>query len=161
MTSSPRARIIGIGARLRRDDAIGPALVDRIRALHPEADAITTPLDPMALAIALEGARAAVIVDAAQGGGAPGDILRFDLGGDSLPPDPPPSSTHAAGLAHALAFARAAGRLPERVVVYAMVGGDFGMGEGLDADAEARLEELMRRVLAEAEALGRRPDRGA
>jgi hydrogenase maturation protease len=108
--------------------------------------------EPSRLLDAWAGARFAIVVDAVRpGGGEPGQIHRFADGcpadGDSLS-----ASTHGLGIAEAIALGQALGRLPERLVVFAVEAEDVGYGEHLSQPVTATLPELTRRVLAELKA---------
>ena len=113
-----RVHVIGIGTA-RADDAAGLAVAELL-ASRPLPDGVVVmrcarPLPD--LLDALDGADAAVLVDAARTGGAPGAIRR--LAPDDLARLRSPSS-HGLGVAQALALANALGRAPARVAVVAI-----------------------------------------
>ena len=83
MTRRPRPTIIGFGSRWRGDDAVGPRVVDGLRALG--IDAIEMAGDGLALVERLRETDAVVIVDAMRSGAPPGTIETFDaLGGNAF-----------------------------------------------------------------------------
>lgn len=142
-------RLIGIGNRFRRDDGIGPAVVDRLRS---RGDAwICTPDH---LIEALAGTSAAVIVDAAAPDGTPGRIERFDLAHGHFPQDRTVSS-HGLGLADSLSLADALGALPATTVIYTLEAEDVGHGEGLTAQVSKCLPVLAERILLDMRTLAR------
>jgi hydrogenase maturation protease len=101
------------------------------------------------------GRDAAVLVDAAAPGTAPGRIRRVDLLQDELRPQLSRSSTHAFGIADAVGLARALGLLPRRVIVYAIEGASFDPGAKLTPEVAGAADEVVARVVAEIETLHR------
>lgn len=142
--------VIGIGQPFRRDDGVGPAAVERLRACLPAAAEVRTHDGEPAGLLELWRGRALVIaIDATRGGGPPGTLRRWAADEAALPDDETFTSTHGFGLAQAVALGRALGALPERLVIYGMAGAEFGMGEGLSPAVAAALDALTRRVAAE------------
>lgn len=132
--------VIGLGNAFRGDDAAGLAVA---RALGDDPRVLVHEGEPIDLLERWEGAGEVIVVDAARSGAAPGTVHRLDglaapagLGG----------STHAFGLAATLELARALGRAPERVTVYAIEGEDFGAGTELSAPVRAAVDELAREL---------------
>ena len=110
--------MIGIGTP-RADDAAGLA-VAALLASRPLPDGVVVlpcarPLPD--LLDALDGADAAVLVDAARSGGAPGSIRRLAPGDLARQRSP---SSHGLGVAQALALASALGRAPAWIEVVAI-----------------------------------------
>jgi hydrogenase maturation protease len=141
-------RVIGVGQAERGDDAAGLHVAELLRARAPEGIAVLSgAADAAAVLAQLEGADAAVAVDCARGGDAPGSILR-------LPADIPlwprsRTSSHGHALADALALGAALGCLPKRLAVFVVVGRSFGLGEPLSPAVRQALPELARLVLRE------------
>lgn len=102
----------------------------------------------VSLASCWEGLERLVIVDAARSGAAPGTVRRFDAR-RPLPAHFGSLSSHGLGVASAIEMARALGTLPRQVVVYAIEGERFGLGEGLSPRAAAAVSHLVDRVLGE------------
>jgi hydrogenase maturation protease len=144
-----RITVIGVGNEFRRDDAVGPTVVSRLREraddlpLPPETVLATCDGDPGRLIGLWEGAGLAVVVDAAHAHpGSPGRVHRLELGaGRSARPGA--TSSHGLGLGEAVELARALGRLPGRLVVYAVEGVDGSFGTGLSPAVAASLEPLV------------------
>lgn len=140
-------QVLGIGNRLRRDDGVGPWVVEALRGRLPDADLRVPGDNGFALLEALSGTDAALVVDAVQSDAAPGTVRRFDAAAGPLPQDALRCSTHALGVAEAVELARALGELPRRLTVYGIEGADFSTGEGLSpavaAAAAALVEELL------------------
>jgi len=149
--------ILGVGNDLRGDDAAGLEVVRliRSRAVRSGVAVGERPGDPLGLIEAWSGCAGAVVVDAMRGGsGQPGAIRRHDAGRAPLPAGAVGrGSTHAAGVAEAIELARTLGRLPPRVIVYAVEGARFELGAGLSAPVRAALPALAAAVRAEAVAL--------
>jgi hydrogenase maturation protease len=100
--------------------------------------------DAAALVEAWTGADHVVVVDAAVSGAAPGTVHRFDARAEPLPARSLRSSTHGFGVADAVELARALGRLPPRLDVYAVEAADVGAGSGLSPAVARAVEELAR-----------------
>jgi len=140
--------VIGVGNALRGDDAVGLAVADRVRARVPDDVAVLeVEQEPTRLLDAWDGADVAVVVDACSAGGAPGTIHRFDVGDSPLPARVFRSSTHAFGVGDAVELSRALDRLPARVVVYGIEGGDFGAGAGLSSPVESAVEAVAEAIV--------------
>lgn len=144
--------VIGVGNRFRRDDGAGPAAVDALlQTLRetPAAEIIAVDGDGATLATLWEDRATVIVIDAVRSGGVPGSIRRIDAGAGPLPTGCGFFSSHAFGLAEAIETARALGKLPPRLTVYGVEGGDFGWGESLSPAVAAALPRLCAAVLAE------------
>lgn len=113
-----RIHVIGIGTA-HADDAIGLAVADLLASLPlPDGVVVKRCARPLPdLLDALDGADAAVLVDAARTGAAPGAIQRLVPGDLARLRSP---SSHGFGVAQALALAVALGRAPARVELVAI-----------------------------------------
>ena len=80
-------------------------------------------------------------------GAAPGTVHRIDVGADSLPRDLGLASTHAFSVPDALELGRELGRAPQRVIVVAVEGASFRMGDPLTPEVDAALDETTAMVL--------------
>jgi len=160
-----RAVLIGIGNPYRRDDGIGPALVAAIRQLDlPGVSLVVSDGQPNQLLDAWSGAGLAVLVDAVRREPTlPGRIYRaVVLNAQANAPDtrteglaaaawgPDGSaSTHRLGIPDAVRLGEAMGRLPQRLVAFAVEAADIGYGPGLSAAVAASLPDLTQAVLTE------------
>ncbi|WP_369213306.1 hydrogenase maturation protease [Streptomyces flavofungini] len=152
MPTRTHIAVIGVGNEFRRDDGVGWAVVDRLRERAaerplPKGSVLATcDGDPARLIGLWEGADLAVVVDAAHAHPAqPGRVHRLAL--DAAGPHrPPTTSSHGLGLGEAVELARVLGRLPGRLVVYAVEGADSSLGRGLSARVAAVLEPLVESV---------------
>jgi hydrogenase maturation protease len=96
---------------------------------------------------AWEGADSAVVIDAVASGAEPGTLHRFDASAEAVPTRFFRSSTHAFGVGEAIELARALGKLPRRVVVYGVEGGEFAAGGQLSPSVAAAVEPAAKAVL--------------
>jgi hydrogenase maturation protease len=144
------ALVIGLGNPVRGDDRAGLEVARRVRERAPDAvRAIEVEREPSGLIDAWEGARLAIVVDAAAAASRPGAVHRLDASSRPLPPGLRPASTHALGLAETIELARALGRLPERLLVYAIEGERFEAGAAISPAVEAAIDGVVERVLAD------------
>jgi hydrogenase maturation protease len=102
--------------------------------------------DPARLICLWEGARLAVVVDAAHAHpGSPGRVHRIELDGGHLA-QTSTTSSHGLGLGEAVELARVLGLLPDHLVVYAVEGVDGELGTGLSPAVAAAVEPLVEAV---------------
>jgi hydrogenase maturation protease len=130
------AVVIGVGNPYRRDDGVGPAIVDGLRqrgipgAVLAECDG-----EPSRLLDLWTGTAMAVVVDAVYPGtGRPGTIHRHTL------PDPGPSgagNSHAMDFGDTVALAAALDRLPAVLLLFAVEAADVSLGVGLSPEVAA------------------------
>lgn len=145
-----RAIVLGIGNLDRGDDGAGRVLARRLRGLvPPDVEILEHDGEATALVARLDGAPAAVIVDACQSGAPAGTVHRFDANQAPLPAAHFGLSTHGFGLASALELARALSQLPQRCIVYAIEGECFESGASLSGPVTDALDTLAPRIVAE------------
>ena len=143
--------IVGAGNAFRKDDGAGLATARRLRGSLPgDIRVLAKEGDLASLLDDWQGADAVIVIDATSSGSAPGTIRRYDAHDQPLPAAFSRSSTHSFGVAEAVELARALGQLPPRVVVFGIEGRDFTPGEGLSADVDAAVDEVVRRISEEA-----------
>jgi hydrogenase maturation protease len=132
--------VIGVGNSFRCDDAAG---IEVARRLEHDQDVrvLAREGDLAGLVDLWDGATTVMVVDSASSGAAPGTIHRFDAIAEPLPTDVL-SSTHAFGVAEAVELARALGRLPPAMTVYAIEGARFDVGQELSPEVEAAVAQL-------------------
>jgi hydrogenase maturation protease len=143
-----RCVVIGVGNPDRGDDAAGLELARRL-GQHPPRGAEVRVCTGGAFALleAWRGSERAVLVDAAEGGGRPGAIHRFEAHRQALPAWLRHASTHSPGLAEAVELARSLGELPPEVVVYAIEGGAFGLGGPLSPPVRRAIGRVEARIV--------------
>ncbi|MEU7580119.1 hydrogenase maturation protease [Streptomyces sp. NPDC041068] len=144
-----RIAVIGVGNAFRRDDGVGWAVIARLRERAAERPPPTGTVlatcdgDPARLIGLWERADLAVVVDAAHAHPArPGHVHRLSLDAGALE-RARTTSSHGLGLGEAVELARVLGRLPDRLVVYAVEGADTALGAGLSARVEAVVQPLV------------------
>jgi len=147
---SLRILVVGIGNPDRGDDGIGPRIAEMLRDRVPSGVSVKSRSgDALALLQDWAAFDAVILVDAAAPAGAPGRIHRVDLAVEPLPRDLGLASTHAFGIAEAIALAAQLKRLPPRLVIYAIEAAAFTAGADLSPAVEAAGEGVASRILAE------------
>lgn len=148
MAESPL--VIGLGNRLRGDDAAGPELARLVAGRRPEATVVEHEGEPTGLIEIWDRAPLAIVADAIAPAGNPGRIERAIGGSAPLAfRTATPASTHALDLAGAIELAASLGRLPARLVIYGIEGERFDLGAPLSPRVTAALWSLAGRVLGE------------
>ena len=146
---TPRAPIVvvGVGNPMRRDDGLGAAAV---RALAGRAGVELVELDGEATRLidAWVGRRLAIVVDAAVTGADPGTVHEVVVGRDEVPGWSAGGSTHAAGVAEAVALAEALDRLPDELVILGVEPADLDHGPGLSPAVAAAVPLVVDRIAA-------------
>ncbi len=142
--------VIGIGHRLRQDDAVGPTVIDQLRAVSPDGpvDLLELSGEGAGLIEAWDGRETVVVVDATRSGRPPGTVVTLDAIANPCPADVFRHSSHQFGLAAAIETARVLGRLPRRLIVVGIEGAQFGFGDGLTLAVADALEDAMAQVRA-------------
>jgi hydrogenase maturation protease len=144
--------VIGVGNRLRGDDAAGLEVARRVREGSVPDGVVVRELEGEGVGLLdlWSGADAVVLVDTIRSGARAGAIRRLDASTEPLPATlRGSSSTHAVGVAEAIELARALGRLPARVVVYGIEGRRFDAGAPVSPDVVTALDAAADAVLAE------------
>ncbi len=145
-----RVLVIGLGNDHRGDDAVG---LEAARRLAPvvggEADVRVHPGEPVDLLHAWADAELLVLIDAARIGLRPGSVRRYELAAGGLPSRGLGSSTHAFDLLVAVELANALGLLPERMVLYAVEGQRYALGDTRSEPVERALDQVVERVARE------------
>ncbi|MYW69825.1 hydrogenase maturation protease [Streptomyces sp. SID8379] len=152
MDGSAEIAIIGVGNDFRHDDGVGWAVVAQLRNR-----ALTHPLpagtrletcdgDPGRLLGLWEHTKLSVVLDAAHADPPhPGRIHRLELDSAQLG-TAGATSSHGLGLGEAIELSRVLGRLPGRLVVYAVEGADRTVGSGLSGPVAAQVVPLANHV---------------
>lgn len=152
-----RSRILvaGIGNPDRGDDGFGPCVARRLRELRrPDVTIIERAGDVLALIDDWSDFDLVILVDAAANCGAPGMVHRIDLAHEDVPRDLSLGSTHAFGVAEAVALARALDRLPRQLLVYAVEASEFAYGANLSEPVAAAVSMVAERIVADITAIG-------
>lgn len=139
--------VIGVGNDYRGDDAIGLIVVRRIRELNlPDVQVIESDGECTRLMESWKDAVRVILIDAVQSGATPGTIHRVAAHEEELPAAMSQGSTHAFGVAEAIALSKALGRLPQHFIVFGVEVRNFALGALLSSEAAIALEEVLRLV---------------
>jgi hydrogenase maturation protease len=138
--------VIGVGNPDRGDDGAGPEVAARLRMRGVQA--IDHAGDGAALLDLWSSRSRVIVVDAMNAGTAPGRVRCFDAIREPLPRDLSLASSHAFGPAEAIETARALGRLPRALVVYAIEGVSFALGTGLSGPVAEACRRVEREIVA-------------
>jgi len=143
-----RARlVIGVGNPERGDDGVGRVVAERLRRRNGCVLAVRECMgEATTLMEAWTGFDDVVLVDACRGAGPPGSVHRLtpaDLEARSAREPRRYESTHGFGVLSAIALARALGRLPSGLVIYAIEAGHFREGKGLSKEVDRAAQELV------------------
>jgi hydrogenase maturation protease len=146
-----RIVVVGVGNPYRRDDGVGPAVVDRLRAwgsLLPEVTLAVTDGEPTRLLDLWDGVELTIVVDATKGPPeaetSPGRIHELAL--DRIPADKGSASSHGVAFGAVVELALALGRMPGRLVVFAVEGADFRFGSGLTPPVARAADDVAARI---------------
>lgn len=145
-----RPLVIGVGQPWRGDDAAG---LDAL-ALLEAADGLDADLRPhhgegLGLIALWEARELVIVLDAAQSGAPPGTLHRMEAGTEALDARCMRTSSHVFGVHDAVQTARALGRMPGRLVLLAVEGAQWTLGEPLSPPVKAALPALVEAVTAE------------
>jgi hydrogenase maturation protease len=157
--------VLGLGNLLCGDDGLGAAAVSLLDRDYEAPDGVRI-LDGGTLGLALlphlEDARDVILVDAILADQPTGSLVRL-TGDDVAPAVLHRLSPHQIGVADLLDGARLRGRYPSRLVLLGVVPLTIGLGVSRSAQVDARLPDLVERVVEEARSMGyelaRRPER--
>lgn len=142
--------VIGVGNPYRRDDGIGPAVVEKLRRRHlPGVTLAECDGEPTLLLDLWEGADLAIVVDAVRTTApCPGTIHRRSLrhpSGSRMRS----AGSHSVDLGDAVALAAALDRLPHTLVLYAVEVDDTSVGVGFTPAVQEALEDLVDELVEE------------
>ncbi len=141
--SGPPLTVIGVGNSWRGDDAAGLEVARRLGLAQDGLRVISHEGDQSRLVHLWSGSDLVVVVDAAYSGAPAGTVHRFDAADEPLPTQLLRGSTHAFGVAEAVELARALGRMPRELIVYAIEGQTFETGAGLTPEVERAVDGVV------------------
>lgn len=141
--------ILGIGNRMRQDDAVGPLVIDDLKEqnLPSYITLMEDKGEPANLIEAWKEVDIVLLIDSVLAGEPAGTIHELDLSQTSLPNVYQQTSSHAVGLGDAIELARAMKKLPPRVIFYGIEAQNFEIGEGLSAPVNSALETIKSRII--------------
>lgn len=155
-----RARVIGLGNVLMRDDAFGPyvvRLIDAFYAVPEEVQVLDVGTPGLDLIPYVCGVDVLIIVDTVRTDGAPGDIRVFhtaDILADAVQPRLGP---HDPGVKEALLTAAVAGSAPREVLLVGVIPESVEMGVELSAAVRSSLAPVIAWIAGELTARGFAP----
>lgn len=140
-----RTAVIGIGNVMMSDDGAGVRVLELLRKLPKDVEIIELATGGMTLLHKLDGLDTAILVDAVDFGGRPGEVRVFK-------PDEVTSiktvgySLHDLDILKVLDLARQMGTLPKMVFIVAVQPKSLEMGEGLSPEVEGSLPVIAGRI---------------
>jgi hydrogenase maturation protease len=139
--------VIGVGNPYRRDDGVGPAVIEHLRrAALPDVRLEESDGEPSQLLELWAGADLAIVVDAVHtADGRPGGIHRRLI--DRATPAGSPASSHRVYFGDAVALAAAVDRMPGTLLLYGIEVVDTSFGAGLTPPVETAAAEVADAVL--------------
>lgn len=149
--------VIGIGNEFRDDDAVGILVARELRRRCPGASIVEVTGEGTALMAAWAGHENVIIVDAVSSGEEPGTITMINMVEEDAPRHLFPSSSHAFGVAEAIALAKRLHNLPSRLVLYGIEGKEFGAGVGLSTPVVRHITDLIAMIQREILSCGAAP----
>jgi len=155
-----RVLVVGIGNVLNGDDALGPYVVRVLEAtweLPGEVELLDAGTPGADLVSLLDGFDAAVVVDAVNAKGAPGETRRYDRAEILRGAPRLALSPHEPGVREALLTMDFRGGGPEDVTLWGAISECVEAGTGLSGPVRAALPAVVKGVLSELERLGVKP----
>ncbi len=155
----PEVTVIGVGSPLRGDDAVGLLVAERLqhdRELPPQIEVLEAGLCGVDLVLLLERAPHAIIVDAAEFGGTPGELRLFGWEQIRQSPPRPLCSAHEVDVLQALNLAAALGLEPD-VLFVAIQAEQTAVGAAPSRALGGRIRQYAEAVKEQALKLARAP----
>jgi len=138
--------VIGVGNRLRGDDAVGPVALDRLAGrVDTSVRLIECTGDVSKLIDAWRGADRAVVIDAVVSGSEPGTLHVVD-GRHGVPSRWRAGSTHLIGLSEAIELAWALEVMPQELTIFGVEAEAVTPGETLSDAVDAAVDNIVERV---------------
>ncbi len=147
--------ICGLGNKLKRDDGIGPCVVEELerQALPPDVSLIDFGTSGFRCALEIGGYDKVVFIDAIRAGKRPGRVHRIVLEKEDLLDSPSLSSfavsLHESDLEKILATAALLNNYPREVVVIGCEPKDISFGLDLSQEAKGAINKIIALVLEE------------
>jgi hydrogenase maturation protease len=149
-----RIVVIGCGNVDRGDDAAGPLVARRLRALAAESLVRQADFEIMeqtggsfSLMDCWNAGDDVILVDATAPTGTPGQVKVWNARADKLPEDIFPCSTHASGVREAVELARAMNALPRTLLIYGIEAKLFVWGAPPSPEVERAVESVAKELM--------------
>jgi hydrogenase maturation protease len=154
----PCIRVIGVGNAMRGDDAVGLMVARRMQTEPmPHVMVLEAHGDGTSLLQEWQDAHTVILIDAVHAEALPGTVYRLEPLRQPLPRQLFSCSTHAFGVAEAIALAQVLQQLPAHLVVYGVTGKTFQVGDDLSAEVAQAVPRVVACVLDEIRALQQTP----
>ncbi len=138
--------IIGIGNTFRGDDSAGILSARILKGQIPEGVTVMERRgEGLDLLDAWEGFSTVILIDAIKANAEPGTIRSFDLSKCELPKEVG-CSTHTVSLADLIELGRELNQVPKILMLFGVVGEQFGVGEKMSLSVEEALPKLVSEV---------------
>jgi hydrogenase maturation protease len=141
--------ILGLGNPLQGDDGIGCRVAQELeqQALPDDVEVMDGGTPGVGLLNLFEGRRRVILIDAAEMGRAPGEVVRFRPEDVTLTGSAQRFSLHRSGIADALALADALKLTLPELIVFGVQPERVNWGEGLSPSVQAAAPSLIGSVL--------------
>ena len=140
--------VIGVGNRMRGDDAAGLVVIDRLTGRLPtDVRLVESAGDVTHLLDAWQDASRAIVVDAVVSGDEPGTVHRLDAR-SGIPSSWRSPSSHLLGLVEALELGSVLGAIPADTVVFGIEVAEIDTGSEMTSPVEAATFRVADEVLA-------------
>lgn len=145
-------RIIGVGNIFAGDDAIGPLIINALKAKSwGEVDLIEAGVSGLQMLDLLNGAEGVIVIDAVQSGKPPGTIHRLTIPNDlglllQSSWSSKAMSTHGFGLGEVLTLGQTLGTLPQTLLVYGIELGQTELGAEVSSNVKDIIDTVVLRI---------------
>lgn len=147
-----RIAVIGIGNPYRGDDAAGALVVDELKkTITSGINFFKVQGDMTVLIEHLTNFQTVFLIDACESGAFDEDWLRIDALKEEIPIDRPQTSTHGFSVSQAIEMAKNFGRLPGKLILYAIQGSRFEMSHAISQPVAKAVEVVSKEILNEEE----------
>ena len=142
--------VIGVGSRLRGDDAIGPLLIDALSdQTHSQIELVDAGSDALGIIEYFQGRDHVIVVDGCQMGRDAGCIEEIDPTQIDLVIKDDPVSLHGLGLAEAIKMAESLQMLPEDLKIIGIEPESIQFNSSLSVPVQRALKKAVKIVHTE------------
>lgn len=151
-------RVIGIGNSMAGDDAVGPLIIQAMRAKPlDDVELIEAGMSGLGILDFMKGAEAVIFIDAVQSGNPPGTIHRLVIPHDlgllmQSAWNAGTTSTHGFGLGETLTLSHTLGTLPPNTLVYGIELGQTKIGTGVSPHVIEAIKSVVSAIEKDVEA---------
>ena len=139
--------ILGVGNPFRRDDGIGPAVIQALQSADglQDADLLDGGTDGFSLLEYIKKYAEVLVVDAVDMGMTPGSIRRFSPAEAKMTIQADALSTHGFGLAEVIALMETLG-IGTNLIILGVQVKDIGFGEEMSPEISEKIPEILQQV---------------